>query len=69
MNLDDYHIAGAPFGGPLALIRDDKKLVALSGDNAKSKLRIYTTAGNKIAEVLSPNFYFIQNSLNQIIHI
>ncbi len=52
INLDEYLICGAPFGGPIAMIRDDRKLVALSGDNAKPKLRIFTTAGQKIAEVI-----------------
>jgi vacuolar protein sorting-associated protein 16 len=50
-NIDDYLICGAPFGGPLAMIRDDKKLVPLSEENMNPKLRIFTSSGNLIAEV------------------
>lgn len=52
IHIDDYMICGATFGGPLAMIRDDKKLVPLSEDNMKPKLRIFTSSGNLLAEVL-----------------
>jgi vacuolar protein sorting-associated protein 16 len=56
LHIDDYLICGAPFGGPLAMIRDDKKLVPLSDENMNPKLRIFTSSGNLIAEV-HPLFY------------
>mmetsp|Transcript_15400 Transcript_15400/g.23213 ORF Transcript_15400/g.23213 Transcript_15400/m.23213 type:complete len:848 (-) Transcript_15400:170-2713(-) len=51
MHIEDFQMCGAPFGGPLAMIRDEKKFVALSGETAKSKLRIFTSAGRKLAEI------------------
>jgi hypothetical protein len=27
VSVDEHHVVGAPFGGPLALVRDDKKMV------------------------------------------
>jgi vacuolar protein sorting-associated protein 16 len=51
MQIDDYIVCGAPFGGPLATIRDDKRLQYLPSDGTKTKIRIYTSSGRKIAEV------------------
>ena len=50
MQIEDFHVCGAPFGGPLALIRDDRK--PQGSPNSKPKLRIFTSSGNIIAEVL-----------------
>ena len=52
IRIEDYHLAGAPYGGPIALIRDDRKVPASSEDGDKSKLRIFTSAGEMISEVL-----------------
>jgi vacuolar protein sorting-associated protein 16 len=51
IHIDEYLICGAPFGGPIAMIRDDKKLVAITEENIKPKLRIFTSSGNSLAEV------------------
>lgn len=51
LHIDDYLVCGAPFGGPLAMIRDDKKFVPLSEENLNPKLRIFTSSGNLLAEV------------------
>ena len=50
MQVDDFHMCGAPFGGPIAVIRDDKKN-SISNDGSKSKLRIFTSSGRIIGEV------------------
>jgi hypothetical protein len=57
--IEDYNICGAPFGGPLATLLNDRKLVALSGENAKPKLRIYSSAGKKLSEVLCISCFFL----------
>lgn len=56
MQIDDFIVCGAPFGGPLAVIRDDKRLQYLPSDGKKTKIRIFTSSGRKIAEV-----YLINN--------
>lgn len=49
VKIEDFLICGAPFGGPLAMIRDDRK--KSEDDLTPPKLWIYTSSGIKIAEV------------------
>ena len=52
IQIEDYHMIGAPFGGPIALIRDDRKAPSHPQENTdKPKLQIFTSAGHLIAEV------------------
>ncbi|KAI3608149.1 vacuolar protein sorting vps16 [Moniliophthora roreri] len=47
-DLGDYIVAGCRYGGPLALMRDNTKLVALGRSTpsfAKSQLQVYSSAG------------------------
>jgi hypothetical protein len=46
-------MTGAPFGGPIALIRDDRKMTTKQAqeNTEKPKLKIFTSAGELIAEV------------------
>jgi len=48
IKIENYQIEGAQFGGPLAMIRDDRKS---PNDENKAKLLLYTSSGNKIAEL------------------
>lgn len=48
MQIDGYHVCGAQFGGPLAMIRDERKV---STEEIKSRLRIFTSSGLSIADV------------------
>lgn len=48
MKIENYQIEGAQFGGPLAMIKDDRKS---TNDDNKAKLLLYTSSGNKIAEL------------------
>ncbi|KAI8911364.1 Vps16, N-terminal region-domain-containing protein [Powellomyces hirtus] len=50
MNLSKYRIAVAPFGGPIAMIRDDKQVLALSSQSTKPDMHIYTSAGALISQ-------------------
>ena len=49
IQIENYFVCGAQFGGPVAMIRDDRKNTATAEE--KGKLRIYTSSGIKIAEV------------------
>lgn len=46
-NLQDYIVAGCRYGGPLALMRDTSKLVAIGRSQpvVKNEIRVYSPAG------------------------
>ncbi|KAJ0398600.1 hypothetical protein P43SY_005225 [Pythium insidiosum] len=51
-DLRDYLVVAAPFGGPLALLRDPKRLVKVDGTRALGRsLLLFTACGAKLAEV------------------
>eukprot|EP00268_Persea_americana_P035161 TRINITY_DN3472_c0_g1_i2.p1 TRINITY_DN3472_c0_g1~~TRINITY_DN3472_c0_g1_i2.p1 ORF type:complete len:842 (+),score=156.20 TRINITY_DN3472_c0_g1_i2:162-2687(+) len=45
MDLSRHRVAAAPFGGPIAVIRDDSKIVQLFSESARRKLHIFNSAG------------------------
>lgn len=45
-------LAAAPFGGPLAVIRDDSKIVQLHGESALRKLRLFSSSGQPLADTV-----------------
>ncbi|KAF5202708.1 Vacuoleless1 [Thalictrum thalictroides] len=45
VDLTRNRVACAPFGGPIAVIRDDAKIVQLFAESALRKLNIYNSAG------------------------
>ncbi|XP_075506458.1 protein VACUOLELESS1 [Primulina tabacum] len=55
VDLTRNKIACAPFGGPIAAIRDDTKIVQLYAESALRKLRIYTSSGILISEAIWKN--------------
>ncbi|KAI5662106.1 hypothetical protein M9H77_21429 [Catharanthus roseus] len=55
VDLTRNKVACAPFGGPIAAIRDDAKIVQLYAESALRKLRIFNSAGVQIAETVWRN--------------
>lgn len=55
IDLNRNKVACAPFGGPIAVIRDDSKIVQLYAESALRKLRIFNSAGSQIAETVWRN--------------
>lgn len=55
VDLSRNKVACAPFGGPIAVIRDDSKIVQLYAESALRKLRIFNCAGVQIAETVWKN--------------
>lgn len=49
IRLENFYVCGAPFGGPIALIADERKVAAT--EQFKSKLMIVTSAGKLLAEI------------------
>ena len=56
LDLENYVVSGAPYGGPIALIRDDtaasETAPSVSSAAKKEKISIYTAAGKKISDVI-----------------
>ncbi|KAL2476581.1 Protein VACUOLELESS1 [Abeliophyllum distichum] len=55
VDLTRNKVACAPFGGPIAAIRDDAKIVQLFAESALRKLRIFTSSGRLISETVWKN--------------
>ncbi|RAL48115.1 hypothetical protein DM860_018134 [Cuscuta australis] len=55
VDLMQNKVACSPFGGPIAVIRDDDKIVQLYAESAIRKLRIFNSAGVSIAETVWKN--------------
>lgn len=49
--LDNMIVSGAPYGGPIAVVRDRKQLVRVMG-SAKPVITIYNCVGNVISKIL-----------------
>lgn len=49
MDLSRHRLAAAPFGGPIAAIRDDSKIVQLYAESARRRLLIFNSAGVPIS--------------------
>lgn len=55
VDLGRNKVACAQFGGPIAVIRDDSKIVQLYAESALRKLRIFNCAGVQISETVWRN--------------
>ncbi|KAI4381195.1 hypothetical protein MLD38_007293 [Melastoma candidum] len=55
IDLSRNKVAAAPFGGPVAIIRDDSKIVQLYSESALRKLRIFSSSGTLLAETVWKN--------------
>lgn len=55
IDLNRNKVACAPFGGPIALIRDDSKIVQLYAESALRKLRIFNSAGLPLSDAVWKN--------------
>ena len=57
LNIRDYRVYGAPYGGPLALIKDKETSVLSTTEvsegskQVKEQLLIFTASGKKVSEV------------------
>lgn len=52
VNLDEVLVAAAPYGGPIAIIRDRKKFVKIQGATNKSIIFIYSSSGKQIGSII-----------------
>mmetsp|Transcript_2610 Transcript_2610/g.3810 ORF Transcript_2610/g.3810 Transcript_2610/m.3810 type:complete len:873 (+) Transcript_2610:103-2721(+) len=52
IDLSKYRVACAPFGGPIALTRDDSKIQAVSKDTIKPSIQIFSSKGTQISTFL-----------------
>lgn len=61
MNLSDYLVEAAPYGGPIAMMRHPRKTTRMSGPDAgKPYIYVYSSSGRLISKFLvCHNFYSI----------
>jgi len=58
VDLAKYKVAGAPFGGPVALVRDENKIVAVQKQSVKPLISVYSSSGRKIVEIQVGVYFF-----------
>jgi hypothetical protein len=51
VDLSKMKVSGAPFSGPLALLRDTSKISIVSASTVRNSLNIYSSAGGLLAEI------------------
>lgn len=49
--LHQMSVIAAPYGGPMAIVRDAKQFIKVGGSTVKPVIHIFTAAGNQLAEI------------------
>lgn len=49
--LHQMSVIAAPYGGPMAIVRDSKQFIKVGGSTVKPVIRIFTAAGNQLAQI------------------
>lgn len=49
--LHQMSVVAAPYGGPMAIVRDSKQFIKVGGSTVKPVIRIFTAAGNQLAAI------------------
>lgn len=49
--LHQMAVVAAPYGGPMAIVRDSKQIIKVGGSTVKPVIRIFTAAGNQLAAI------------------
>lgn len=49
--LIQMNVFAAPYGGPMAIVRDAKEFVKLGGSSTKPIIRIFTASGHSISMI------------------
>lgn len=63
-------VIAAPYGGPMAIVRDTKDFVKVGGSTVKPVIKIFTASGHLLASINVRtklqifSFYFLQNEKN-----
>lgn len=51
MELYQMTVVAAPYGGPIAIVRDSKEFVKVGGSTVKPIIRIFTASGHLLASI------------------
>lgn len=65
--LDNMLVCGAPYGGPIAVVRDRKQFVRVV-TQAKPVITIYNCVGNVITKILVCHFSYLTLSTFLLLH-
>lgn len=49
--LYQMQVVAAPYGGPMAIVRDSKQFIKVGGSTVKPIIRIFTASGNLLASI------------------
>lgn len=49
--LQQMTVVAAPYGGPMAIVRDSRQFIKVGGSTVKPVIRIFTAAGNQLAAI------------------
>lgn len=49
--LEQMTVSAAPYGGPMAIVRDVKQFVKVAGSTAKPVIRIFTASGHLLSTI------------------
>lgn len=44
-------VVAAPYGGPMAIVRDSKEFIKVGGSSVKPIIRIFTASGHLLASI------------------
>ena len=50
MNLENYVIVGCPYGGPVAIVQDERKTYSAQFNDKTVQMRIFTPSGKPISK-------------------
>ncbi|KAJ1284684.1 hypothetical protein BS78_03G223800 [Paspalum vaginatum] len=54
LDLSNHIVAAAPFGGPIAAVRDDSKIVQLHSEPSRRRLLLFSSSGHPVASAPWP---------------
>lgn len=51
INLNHMNVAAAPYGGPIATVRNARKITEVGGASSKPMIRIFTASGKILSSI------------------
>lgn len=65
INLDKYIATSAPYGGPIAIRRDDQKFIKIQGAGGQPFIAIFSGSGKEIASFKVGLFFILFQFYNK----
>lgn len=55
--LNQMSVSAAPYGGPMAIVRDAREFIKVGGSTVKPVVRIFTASGHLLSTINVNRFY------------